>query len=154
MKKLKIYLDTSVIGGYFDEEFKKYSERVIKNIKNDNIIGVISEITIKELDNATDFVKEHFITYKNKLEIIELTEEVKELARKYVDEKIVSEKYYEDALHIAFATINQIDVLVSWNFKHIVNFNKIIQFNSVNLKSMYKNLQIYSPMEVLNNEED
>jgi predicted nucleic acid-binding protein len=154
MKKLKIYLDTSVIGGYFDEEFNKYSERLIENIKNDNVIGVISEITIRELDNAPDFVKEHFITYKNKLEVLELTEEVKALARQYIDEKIITEKYFEDALHIAFATVNQIDLLVSWNFKHIVNFNKIIKFNGVNIKNMYRNLQIYSPMEVLNDEED
>lgn len=152
MKKLKIYLDTSVIGGCFDEEFKKYSDRIIENIISDNITGVISEITINELSNAPVFVKEHFITYKNKLEVLELTEEVKELAMKYIEEKIISERYYEDALHIAFATINQIDVLVSWNFKHIVNFNKIIKFNSVNLKNMYKNLQIYSPMEVLSDE--
>ena len=87
MKKLKIYLDTSVISGCFDEEFKKYSERLIENIINNNVIGVISEITIRELDNAPDFVKEHFITYNNRLEVLELTEEVKTLAWQYLMKK-------------------------------------------------------------------
>ncbi len=143
---------TSVIGGCFDDEFKIYSNKLIENIKKEKITGVISDITIRELEDAPDFVKEHFIQYKRKLEIVELTSEIKDLAMNYIIENIVSERYYEDALHIAFGTINQVDVLVSWNFKHIVNFNKIIQFNGVNLKNGYKTLQIYSPLEVLSDD--
>lgn len=153
MKKLKIYLDTSVIGGSFDEEFKEYSIRLIENLKNNKIIGVVSEITIRELENAPDFVKNDFESYEERLEIVELTEEIKGLAENYIKDKIITEKYYEDALHIACATVYQVDLLVSWNFKHIVNFNKINQFNAVNLKNGYKSLQIFSPMEVLNDEE-
>ncbi len=153
MKRLKIYLDTSVIGGSFDDTFKEYSIRLIKNIKTDDIIGIISEITIRELENAPDFVKKDFESYEEKLEIIMVTEEIKELAEGYVKDKVVTEKYYEDALHIACATVYQVDLLVSWNFKHIVNFNRIAQFNAVNLKNGYKSLQIFSPMEVLNDEE-
>lgn len=153
MKKLKIYLDTSVIGGSFDDGFKEHSIRLIKNLKKDRIIGIISEITIRELENAPDFVKKDFETYEEKLEVVVITEEMKELAEDYIKDKIITKKYYEDALHIACATVYQVDLLVSWNFKHIVNFNKIMQFNAGNIKNGYKSLQIYSPMEVLNDEE-
>ncbi|MBM4054403.1 MAG: type II toxin-antitoxin system VapC family toxin [Planctomycetes bacterium] len=153
MKKLKIYLDTSVIGGSFDDGFKEHSIRLIKNLKQDRIVGVISEITIRELENAPAFVKKDFETYEEKLEVTIITEEIKELAENYIKDKIVTKKYYEDALHIACATVYQVDLLVSWNFKHIVNFNKIMQFNAGNIKNGYKALQIYSPMEVLNDEE-
>ena len=150
MKKLKIYLDTSVIGGSFDEGFEEHSIGLIKNLKKDKIIGVISEVTIRELENAPDFVKKDFESYEEKLEVVVITEEIKELAESYIKDKIVTRKYYEDALHIACATVYQVDLLVSWNFKHIVNFNKIMQFNAGNIKNGYKSLQIYSPMEVLN----
>mgnify|MGYP001589471964 CR=1 FL=1 len=153
MKKLKIYLDTSVIGGSFDDVFKEHSIRLIQHLKNDKFVGIISEITIRELENAPDFVKKDFETYKTKLEMIVVTEEIKELAENYIKDKIVAEKYYEDALHIACATVCQVDLLVSWNFKHIVNFSRIVQFNAENLKNGYKPLQIFSPMEVLDDEE-
>ncbi len=153
MKKLKIYLDTSVIGGSFDDTFKEHSIRLIQNLKDNKFIGIISEITIRELENAPDFVKKDFEAYEAKLEIIIVTEEIKELAESYIVDRIVTEKYYEDALHIACATVYQVDLLVSWNFKHIVNFNRIVQFNAGNLKNGYKTLQIFSPMEVLNDEE-
>ena len=93
MKKLKIYLDTSVIGGCFDDEFSIYSNRLINNIKNNIIIGVISEITFRELENAPDFVKNHFNSYKEKLEIIKLTDEVTDLAKQYIDEKVISKNF-------------------------------------------------------------
>ncbi|HOV12811.1 MAG TPA: PIN domain protein, partial [Spirochaetota bacterium] len=70
MKKLKIYLDTSVIGGSFDDEFKEYSIRLIENLKSDKITGVVSEITMLELENAPDFVKKDFESYEKKLEVI------------------------------------------------------------------------------------
>ena len=72
--------------------------------------------------------------------------------KKYMGQKIVSENYYGDALHIAIATVLRVDVLVSWNFKHIVNLDRIKQFNSVNLKEGYSILEIRSPREVIENE--
>lgn len=153
MKKLKIYFDTSVLGGLFDDDFKEHSIRLIENLKKDKITGVISEITIRELENAPDFVKNEFESYQEKLEIIEVTEEIKELAENYIKDKIITKRYYEDSLHIACATVYQVDLLVSWNFKHIVNYNRIIQFNAVNLKNGYKSLLIFSPMEVLIDED-
>ena len=75
-----------------------------------------------------------------------------DLAQKYLDDNIVSENCRGDALHIAIATVIGVDVLVSWNFKHIVNLNKIKLFNSVNFREGYNMLEIRTPREVLNNE--
>ena len=85
-------------------------------------------------------------------EIHQITDEMYELAQKYLDDNIVSEKYRGDALHIAIATVIGVDVLVSWNFKHIVNLNKIKLFNSINFRERYNMLEIRTPREVLNNE--
>ena len=80
-----------------------------------------------------------------------VTDEMDELAEKYMQEKIVTDKYYDDALHIAIATVMKIDVLVSWNFKHIVNYDKIIKFNGVNISEGYSHLEIRTPREVIDN---
>ena len=82
----------------------------------------------------------------------DVSDEMIKLAEKYLELKIVSENYYGDALHIAIATVLCVDLLVSWNFKHIVNLNRIKLFNSVNLREGYGILEIRTPMEVINNE--
>lgn len=85
-------------------------------------------------------------------ETYQLTDEMRSLANMYMKEKIVTEKYYSDALHIAIATVLSVDVLVSWNFKHIVNFNKIKLFNAVNMREGYNILEIRTPEEMINYE--
>ena len=79
---------------------------------------------------------------------MEVSEEALELSNLYQSKKILSPKYFDDGLHIALATINKIDLLVSWNFKHIVHFDKIRLFNSVNMELGYKPIEIFSPREV------
>ena len=151
MKKLKIYLDTSVIGRYFDNEFKTWTEMFFDKIINGEITGVISEATVKELNYAPDEVKEFLYQLpQNCIEKVEITDEMVSLSNKYINAGIVSQKYRDDALHIAVATVLNIDVLVSWNFKHIVNLQKIRLFNSINLQEGYRLLEIRTPMEVLN----
>ena len=152
MKTLRVYLDTSVIGGCFDEEFEEASNKLIEEIRLGLKIGVVSEIFFKEIEGAPHKVKELLDEIKEKLEIVELMEEVDALGKKYLENKIVTKKYSADAAHIAYATVHNVDVVVSWNFKHIVNLNKIIQFNSVNVSNGYKNLLIYTPQEVISNE--
>lgn len=109
---------------------------------------VISTVTTDELIDAPKNVK----TIMNDIEfdVLILNDEAIILANKYLKEGIISVKYSSDCQHIALATINNIDVLVSWNFKHIVNLNKIKQFNSVNLKEGYKELEIRSLKELIN----
>ncbi len=148
MNILKIYLDTSVIGGCFDKEFMVDSRKLINQIEKELRIGVISEITEAELKLAPEKVRNHFESYREMLKVLKITSEVEELAELYLKDKIVSSKYRSDSLHIACSTVYKVDLLVSWNFKHIVNYDKIIKFNSVNLKNGYLPLQIYSPKEV------
>jgi hypothetical protein len=113
------------------------------------IEAVISEVTLKELENAPKSVQQIITDIdEDNITILQSSEEINDLAFEYISNKIVTNKYFEDALHIAFATYFDVDVLVSWNFKHIVNFNKIKLFNSVNLKEGYKALEIRSPKEL------
>ena len=153
--KQRVYIDTSVIGGCYDQEFKEWSNKLFEDFKAGKSIAVVSDITLDELIDAPHKVKNNFNTLPDEsVEILTSDDESRELADKYLIEKAVSKKYYEDALHIAIATINQVNVLSSWNFKHIVNLNKIRLYNAVNLKNGYNLLEIRTPREILKNEED
>lgn len=149
----RIYADTSAIGGYFDEEFQQVTKRLFDEFLLGNKILVLSDLTLKELELAPQNVREviHIIP-EEQIEYIFFDEEVEYLSSKYIEEKAVSEKYLLDAQHIALATINHVDVLISWNFKHIVNLRRIQLYNSINLKYGYSLLEIRSPREVINEE--
>lgn len=150
MIKLRIYIDTSVIGGCFDSEFKEWSDKLFEEFKTGIKIAIISDITLDELNLARDEVKKqiNFIPKQFK-EYILNNEETEELASQYIKEKVVTKKFYEDALHIAIATVNKVDVLVSWNFRHIVNLDKIRMYNAVNLKNGYSFIEIRNPRDIL-----
>ena len=153
MHKLRIYIDTSVIGGCFDQEFAEWSNKLFELIKTGYITALISEVTTIEIEPAP-------INIKNKLnelpahniEFIEITEEAEYLASKYIENNAISIRFQEDALHIALATINKADILVSWNFKHIVNLRRIRLYNSINLVNNYQQTEIRTPREVIENE--
>jgi hypothetical protein len=149
MKKSRIYIDTSVIGGCFDEEFATWSNGLMVDFKAGLFRPILSDIVAAEVKDAPDRVREKF---KELLAVehdfIANSQEATELADGYQVRKILPPKYYADCLHIALATVAEADLLVSWNFKHIVRFEKIRLFNSVSLELGYKPLQIYSPREV------
>ena len=146
---MKVYVDTSVFGGYFDEDFSEWSVKLIEQFMIGEKIAVISDITEDELKNAPEKVRTLFYNIPaEQKELVKLTNEAKELANKYIKEKVVTKKSLLDAQHIAIATLNKVDVLVSWNFKHIVNYNKIRLYNSVNLKYGYPLLEIRNPREL------
>ncbi|MCW3129989.1 MAG: type II toxin-antitoxin system VapC family toxin [Methanophagales archaeon] len=147
---IKIYVDTSVFGGYFDAEFEEWSNRLIEEFKAGFKVLVISDLTLKELEGAPPNVRNlvEEIPEEDR-EYVVLNDEARGLARHYIEEGVVSEGYLVDAQHIAIATVSRVDVLVSWNFKHIVNLSKIRLYNSVNLKYGYPLLEIRSPREVL-----
>ena len=152
--KLRIYIDTSVIGGCFDEEFEIASKKLFERIKAGELIALISELTILEIENAPENVQNVLKEIPNEnLEVLKLTEEASQLARKYIDEKVIGNGKIIDAQHIAIATIHRVDVLISWNFKHVVNLQKIRAYNSVNLKYGYQLLEIRTPWEVITHEE-
>ena len=151
--KQRIYIDTSVLGGYFDEEFKKAKRSFFERFENNELIFVVSDLLDVELIRAPKNVKELLHNYSaDKFERIELTEDAIKLANTYIEEKVVGKTSLEDCRHIAMATISKVDVLVSWNFKHIVNFDKIKMFNSINLRLGYPLIDIRSPLEFLKND--
>ncbi len=154
MKLSRIYLDTSVIGGCHDEEFKSWSNGLMKDFRLKNFIPVLSELTFDEISKAPQPVQ---ITLKNLLEydveVLEITDSALELSEQYLNREILTPKFRDDALHIALASLANVDVLVSWNFRHIVHYDKIRLFNAVNIENGLKSIDIYSPREVTNYEE-
>jgi predicted nucleic acid-binding protein len=155
MFKFRIYIDTSVIGGSYDSEFEEWSKKLMTEFKRGNRIAVISDITLNELEEAPENVRKIIETIpEENLEMLIKDDEVDFLADLYLNEGAITRKHYEDAMHIALATINKVDVLVSWNFKHIVNINRIRKYNAVNLKYGYQTLEIRSPREVLDEDEE
>ncbi len=151
----RIYIDTSVIGGYYDDEFEEPTKALFNRFENDEIIFVVSDLLDLELTFAPEQVKNLLRKYPAvKFERITLTEEAIQLADKYISEKVVGRTSLEDCRHIAIATINRVDVLASWNFKHIVNLEKIKGYNSVNLRMGYPMLEIRSPKDLLRYEND
>lgn len=149
--KQRIYIDTSVVGGYFDEEFKEVTIKLFERLDNNEIIFVVSDLLDLELINAPQQVKDQLSKYSaDKFQRVELTEEAIKLADTYISEKVVGKTSVEDCRHIAMATIHKVDVLASWNFKHIVNLERIKGYNSVNLRLGYSMIEIRSPKDLVN----
>ena len=149
--KQRIYIDTSVVGGFFDEEFKNDTVPLFERLEKGEIIFVVSDLLDLELINAPQKVRDLLHNFStDKFNRIELTEEAIKLADTCIAEKVVGKTSLEDCRHIAMATIDKVDVLASWNFKHIVNFDKIKGYNSVNLKLGYQMIEIRSPKDLIN----
>jgi predicted nucleic acid-binding protein len=147
----RVYIDTSVIGGCCDPEFEEWSNRLFDNFRAGVLEPVVSSITESELLEAPVEVVEIYQELQDMdLTIVEVSSEALELANTYIARGILTPKYRNDALHIAIATIANVDVLVSWNFQHIVRLDKIRRFNAVNLELGYKLIDIRSPREVAN----
>jgi len=149
--KQRIYIDTSVVGGYYDEEFKEATIQLFERLDKNEVIFVVSDLLDLELINAPQLVREHLLKYSaDKFQRVELTKEAVILADTYIDEKVVGSTSLEDCRHIALATIHKVDVLASWNFKHIVNLERIKGYNSVNVRLGYSILEIRSPKDLVN----
>ena len=152
--KRRVYADTSVIGGWLDEEFKDDSIHLFANFINGKDKMIISNIVLDELVKAPDIIRAQLekIPIENQ-EIITMNEEMETLANQYLSENVVPLHSTEDAQHIAIATVVNANVLVSWNFKHIVNLDRIQGYNSVNIKLGYPIIDIRSPKELIHYEE-
>ena len=148
---MKVYTDTSVIGGYFDREFQEWSvalwEEFLRGIK----YIMFSELTAQELEFAREEIRSLIkeIPTENRIDIT-ISNEAIALAETYIREGALTNKSYNDALHIALATLNNADVLASWNFKHIVNLDRIRLYNSINLRLGYRMIEVRTPREILN----
>ena len=153
MKQQRIYIDTSVVGGFFDTVFAKETKLLFQRLVDKEIIFVVSNLLREELKSAPEYVRNLLDNYSNdSFEIVELTEEAKELAEKYIAENVVGKTSLDDCRHIALATINKVDVLASWNFRHIVNLTRIKGYNGVNLKNGYQTLEIRNPKDLIDYE--
>ncbi|MBK7224088.1 MAG: PIN domain-containing protein [Saprospiraceae bacterium] len=146
----RIYLDTSVFGGYFEPEFELWTKVLFDRISKGKFKILISRLTDIELENAPQKVQDLANTLpKENVEWLDITAQAVQLAGSYIDEKVIGQTSQSDCIHIAIATLNYADVLVSWNFKHIVNHLRIRGYNAVNFKYGHKILDIRSPREIL-----
>ena len=147
----RIYIDTSVVGGYFDEEFQEDTRELFKRLEKNEIVFVVSDLLDIELLEAPEQVQKLLEEFSaGKFERVALTADAIRLADAYITEKVVGKASLEDCRHIALATISRVDVLASWNFKHIVNLDKIKGYNSVNLRLGFPMIEIRSPKDLIN----
>jgi hypothetical protein len=146
----RTYVDTSVIGGCEDEEWREHSNRLIQAFIRGERVMVISDVTLDELSRAPANVRAHLSRVPaGSLEAVKLSAEAIDLAEAFISAGVVVPKLRLDAQHIAMATVGRVDVLVSWNFRHMVNLERIHAYNSVNLRLGYPILEIRTPREVL-----
>jgi len=151
----RFYFDTSVFGGMYDTEFEEETALLFEKVALGQIICVYSNLTESELSKAPEQVRDFFQDLKDEhKEIVAVTPEALHLGQMYIDEKVVGQTSIDDCIHIAIATLSKVDVLVSWNFKHIVNVYRIRGYNSVNLRFGYSTIDIRSPKEIVGNEND
>lgn len=157
MKKsvLRLYLDTSVFGGVFDVEFETDSKRLITAVHKKKAIVMMSDVVLEEIAVAPEKVQDVVRDLPREQQVfVETTEEAIKLRDEYLARKILTPKSTDDATHVALATINRADAIVSWNFKHIVRLDKMKLYNQVNFSLSYGLLEIVSPKEVLFDEKD
>ena len=146
----RFYIDTSVIGGVFDSEFEEHSTILMEKVNLGQIKAVISEVTESEILKARKEIRDFYASLpKSSIEFVEITEDAVILADNYIKENVVGKSSRDDCLHIGIATVNRVDILVSWNFKHIVNIYRIRGYNSVNIKLGFPALEIRSPKEIV-----
>jgi len=148
MKKDRVYVDTSVIGGCLDEEFAEWSLALLAMAERGEIVLLVSDLLAEELQGAPEDVRKVLpgVAGSSQL-LVHVNDETDALLQAYMKDKIVGRRYTTDAHHVAMASVHRADVLLSWNFKHIVHLDKIRKFNAVNLRLGYPIVEIRSPRE-------
>ncbi len=150
MKRLKIYVDTSVVGGTFDPEFAEHSRALLDAARSRRVLLVISELMLPELLQAPEnVVRELDALPDDSIQRVSISDDAIDLAEAYISAQVVARSARNDALHVALATISHADVVVSWNFKHLVNIERIRGFNYVNRLRGFQDIDIRSPREVI-----
>ncbi|MCL5103358.1 MAG: PIN domain-containing protein [Armatimonadetes bacterium] len=153
MKKQRVYIDTSVIGGCFDNEFAVESVALFDMARNGEVVLVVSDVLVAEIESAPERVKELYASLPpDTVEKVNADDESDRLRQAYIAAGVVGPARYDDALHVATATASGSDLIVSWNFKHIVHYDKIRGYNAVNIREGYHTIAIYSPKEVVSND--
>ena len=146
---IRIYVDTSVFGGTDDVEFDEPSRRFFEHVEKRRFVLLISQIILDELQPAPSAVRQVLDSLPAEcIERVDVNEEVMALADAYIAANALAEGSREDATHVAAATVARANLVLSWNFKHIVNYQRIQKFNSVNLANNYGLIDIRSPLEI------
>ncbi len=149
----RVYIDTSVIGGCHDLKFSICSRRFFAEAQRGRYLVLVSELTYLELQRAPVAVRAVLDDLPASTVVpVAIDAEVEALAQAYIDAGILTPSRRADATHIAAATVARADLVLSWNFRHIVNFNRIHRFKGVNLQQGYPVLEIYSPLELENDD--
>lgn len=149
-RRLRIYIDTSVFGGYYDPEFREVTRKLFAEIKAGRFWVLVSPIVVKELQQAPEAVRNLLLDLPDEvMEAVPLTEDAIALRDAYIAAGVVTKKSLDDATHIAIASVARADLIVSWNFKHIVHFDKIRGYHAINIREGYSQVPIHSPREVV-----
>ena len=150
---MRIYVDTSVFGGYFEPGVDVPTRRLFEMFRRGEAVMVLSTVTIEELEDAPIYVRELPDTLPPEyVEKIGRPPEVAVLAALYLQEGVMRPSMHVDALHIAAAVVARADVVVSWNFRDFVNPQKIHGYNTINRRLGYPAIDIRSPLQVISHE--
>ena len=149
---VRVYADTSVFGGVFDKEFSRASRAFFDDVRAERLLLVTSAVGEEELTEAPPQVQEFFDDMLAWMEKAELDDPALALRRAYIAAGIVTHASAADALHVAVATVSACQLLVSWNCRHIVNFQRIPKYNAVNRLHGFGEIAIHTPLEVVGNE--
>jgi len=147
--RIRVYVDTSVFGGTQDDEFIVASNDFFEQVRLGAYVVLLSDETQRELAASPEAVQDVWLDLPPaSVELIGLDDEARSLADEYINARVLGEASIADALHVAAATVANADLILSWNFRHIVNYNRIRGFNSVNVRMGYRAMTILSPREV------
>jgi len=154
LKCLTAYTDTSVFGGVFDDEFKTPSRAFFDLAQSGRLVLVVSDVSRQEVALAPRKVRALFESMLPFMRLVPVDSEVFALRDAYVSAGVVGARRADDAAHVAAATIAGADVIVSWNFRHMVHVEKIRAYNEVNASRGHRAIDIRSPLEVIEYEDE
>lgn len=154
-RSIRVYFDTSVFGGVFDDEFAAASQAAFDQVRSGRFLLLLGATTAEELASAPDRVRTFLAELDPAhIEPCSTTDEVSSLREAYLAAGVLSRKWVDDATHVAAATVHRAQLLLSWNFKHLVHWQRERGFNAVNLRLGYQQVSISSPLEVSSDDED
>jgi len=154
VRRNRVYIDTSVLGGLFDEEFRDPTTAFFEQTRLGRFDIVLSALVADEIALSPQNVQEFYSEVIEYAETITPSRQAIALQQAYLDAGVVSAKSSDDALHVATATIAECDMIVSWNFRHMVHYDKKRRYNAVNVLNGYGYIDILTPAEVIEYEED
>jgi len=155
MKKLRVYVDSSAVGGAFNKRIAQETRPFWDAVHRGEIIVILSDVLEKELQKAPERAKDFVGSLpEHQVERVVSTDETHALAVQYIAENVVGESSFDDCAHVALATIARADVLVSWNMKHLANLDRKRGYNSINMKLGYPQIEILTPNMVIYDENE